>query len=193
MVTIHHVTLTIHGVMLRSRLALYADPMALEPVAINEWQTLLSVQAGAAATLTGLVFVAISINLSRILATPSLPARGAESLFQFLQVFFISTVALIPRQAITSLAVEILVIALLSWGLQIAWHIRYAMSRSGHPKVWLIVRIVQTQLASIPFFVAGVCLLTGSAAGFYWLVPGFAFSFIAGVANAWVLLVEILR
>ncbi|HEX4308894.1 MAG TPA: hypothetical protein VHZ25_02635 [Acidobacteriaceae bacterium] len=31
---------------------------------LNEWNTLLAVQAGAAATLTGLIFVAVSINLA---------------------------------------------------------------------------------------------------------------------------------
>jgi hypothetical protein len=74
---------------------------------------------------------------------------------------------------------------------QVVAHVSYGKSRSGHPLLWLIVRIVQTQLASIPFFVAGAYLLSGSPIGLYWLVPGFVFSFLAGVASAWVLLVEI--
>jgi hypothetical protein len=45
---------------------------------LNEWNTLLAVQAGAAATLTGLVFVAVSINLAKIVAYPGLPSRAAE-------------------------------------------------------------------------------------------------------------------
>jgi hypothetical protein len=72
-------------------------------------------------------------------------------------------------------------------------HIRYAKTRSGHPRLWLITRVLQTQLASIFFFVAGIYLLLGWSAGLYWLVPAFVFSFIAGIANAWVLLIEILR
>jgi hypothetical protein len=71
--------------------------------------------------------------------------------------------------------------------------VRYARLRSGHPRLWLIIRIVQTQLASIPYFVGVLYLLLGSPAGLYWLVPGFVFSFVAGVANAWVLLVEVVR
>jgi hypothetical protein len=42
---------------------------------LAEWQTLLAVQAGAAATLTGLVFVAVSINIGKIIAAPGLPSR----------------------------------------------------------------------------------------------------------------------
>src|SRR5262249_8053066 len=117
----------------------------------------------------------------------------AESLIQFLQVFFISTVALIPRQAADPLGIELLAIAILSWVLQGISQIRYARARSGHPLHWLMVRTVQTQLASFAFLAAGVLLLRGNFSGLYWLVPGFAFSFVAGVANAWVLLVEILR
>jgi modulator of FtsH protease len=166
---------------------------SLRMPALSEWQTLFALQAGAAATLTGLVFVAVSINLARILAFAGLPSRAAESIIQFLQVFFICTAVLIPRQPPVALAVEVLAIALLSWVIQIVGIIRYSRSRVGHPRLWLIIRIVQTQLASAPLLVGGVCLLLDSPAGLYWLVAGFAFSFVAGVANAWVLLVEVAR
>jgi hypothetical protein len=160
---------------------------------LSDWQTLLAVQAGAAATLTGLVFVAVSINLAAIIAYPGLPSRAAESILQFLQVFFICTSMLTPRQPIVAVAIEILTVAVFSWVLQVIAQIRYARSRSGHPLLWLMIRIIQTQLASVPFFVGGVCLLLGLPAGLYWLVPGFVFSFVAGVANSWVLLIEVLR
>src|SRR5271156_6296178 len=82
---------------------------------LAEWQTFFAVQAGAAATLTGLVFVAVSINLSRIMEVRGLPGRAAESLLQLLQVFFVSGVALVPRQSVAALAWEILVISAVSW------------------------------------------------------------------------------
>jgi hypothetical protein len=162
---------------------------------LSEWQTLFSVQAECAATLTGLVFVAVSINLATILKSPGLPGRAAESLAQFLQVFFISTLMLIPGQTSVALAAEIGVVALLCWALQFASLMNYAWSRSrsGHPKWWLLVRVVQTHLGSVPLFIAAIYLLLGSATGFYWLVPGFILSFLAGVMNAWILLIEINR
>jgi hypothetical protein len=160
---------------------------------LSEWQALFAVQAGAAATLTGLVFVAVSINLARILEVPGLSGRAAESILHFLQVFFVCTAMLIPRQPMAAIGLEILALALLSWAMQVTAQIRYARSRSGHPRIWLIMRIVQTQLAGIPFIVAALLLLQGWPAGVFWLVLGFVFSFISGVANAWVLLIEILR
>jgi hypothetical protein len=160
---------------------------------LSEWQTLLAVQSGAAATLTGLVFVAVSINLGRIMAVPGLPGRAGESIVQFLQVFFVATVALIPRQPFAVLASEILVIGLVSWATQLIGQVRYLRSRAGHPWSWLITRAIMSQFATVPFCVGGVLLLLGNPDGLYWLVPGFTFSFIAGVTSAWVLLVEILR
>jgi hypothetical protein len=92
---------------------------------LAEWHTFLSVQAGAAATLTGLVFVAVSINLGRIMAVPGLPGRAAESIVQFLQAFFVATVALVPRQTFAVLATEILIIGVVSWSVQVIGQIRY--------------------------------------------------------------------
>lgn len=160
---------------------------------ITEWNTLLAVEAGAAATLTGLVFVALSINLSRVLAVPGLSGRGAESMMQFLQVFFISTVALIPGQPERIFAIEVLAIAVISWGAQAAGQIRYLKVRTGHPWSWFVNRAVLSQFATIPFLAAGVTLLLGVPGAIDWLVPGFIFSFLAGIVSAWVLLVEILR
>ena len=160
---------------------------------LSEWQGIFSVLAESAATLTGLVFVAVSINLARILSSPGLPGRAAESLAQFLQVFFICAAGMIPQQPAEVLAGEIIGIGLLCWGLQSVSQVLYARSKSGHPKWWLVTRVVTTQLGSVPLFVGAVYLLSGSSAGLYWLTVGFFFSFLAGVVNAWILLIEINR
>jgi hypothetical protein len=170
-----------------------ASLTALSYASIAEWNTLLAVEAGAAATLMGLVFVALSINLSRILAVPGLPGRGAESIMQFLEVFLISTVALIPRQPERTFAIEVLAIAAVAWGLQVTVQVRYLMVRTGHPWPWFVNRAVMSQFATIPFVVAGITLFLGVPGAIYWLVPGFVFSFLAAIVSAWVLLVEILR
>ena len=162
-------------------------------MSIVDWCTYLAVQAGAAATLTGLVFVAVSINLSRVLSTPGLTGRAGESILQLFGVLLVSTSVPIPRQPTVALGIEILVLGAALCLIQTVLQFRHMAYRTGHPLRWLIVRMVQTQFACIPFCVSGILLLLGSYAGFYWLAPGFAFSLIAGVASAWVLLVEILR
>ena len=149
--------------------------------------------AGASATLTGLVFVAVSIDLKHIVSVTGLPGRAAESMFQFLQVFFASMFALVPRQSATTLAVELLAVGGVSWAAQVAGQVRYALHRAGHPLSWLVSRVALSQLATLPFCIGGVELLVGSPNAMSWLLTGFIFSFAAGVMSAWVLLVEIHR
>lgn len=146
-----------------------------------------------AATLTGLVFVAVSINLSRVLSIPGLTGRAAESMMQMFGVVIISTTTLIPRQSQVALGIEVLVAGVFLWGLQTALQVRYLRSKTGHPRYWAVTRIIQTQFANIPFCISGILLLSGSEAALFWLAPGFILSLVAGVASAWVLLVEILR
>jgi hypothetical protein len=165
----------------------------LDAISIAAWSNYLSVQAEAAATLTGLVFVAVSINLSRVLAIPGLTGRAAESMMQLFGVVIISTTALIPRQPQVALGMEILILGLLLWLVQTVLQLHYLTRKTGHPRRWGITRIVQTQLANVPFCISGILLLRGSGAGMYWMAPGCIFSLFAGVASAWVLLVEILR
>jgi modulator of FtsH protease len=165
----------------------------LDIVSTNDWSTYLSAQASASASLTGLVFVAVSINLTRVISVPGLVGRAAESIIQLFGVFIFSTVALVPGQSVGTLGVGILALASVFWSLQTFLQAVYTGRRAGHPMLWLISRVIQTQLSSIPFFVSGILLMRGSSAGLYWLVPGFIFTLLSGVLNAWVLLVEILR
>ena len=165
----------------------------MEIDSIAAWSNYLSVIGEVAATLTGLVFVAVSINLSRVLSVPGLTGRAAESMTQIFGVVIVSTTTLIPRQSQVALGIEILVVGVLLWLVQTTLQIRYLRSKTGHPRYWAVTRIIQTQFANTPFCIAGILLLCGSDAGLYWLAPGFILSLVAGVASAWVLLIEILR
>ncbi len=160
---------------------------------LADWQTYLAVQAGAAATLTGLVFVAVSINLTRILSVPGLPGRAFDALVQLLQIFFIASFTLIPHQSTQWLAIEILMVAVLSLVGQITSQARYAKLQPNHPRSWLVIRAFLTMAATLPFCLSGSMLLLGSQFWICALVVGTVFSFIAGVTGAWVLLIEILR
>jgi hypothetical protein len=162
-------------------------------LAVAEWSNFLIVQAGAAATLTGLVFVAVSINLPRILSFPGLPGRAAESLFQLFGALIVSTILLIPGQPVNAIGVELLAIGATLWAAQMILQIRNIRHNPGQPRFWIVRRMTLSQLATLPFCVAGLLVLVGFPGGLYWMAPGFIFSFVAGVSGAWVLLIEILR
>jgi len=60
------------------------------------WANFFLAQVSAAAALTGLIFVAVSINLTKILAYPTLPGRALEALLYLLTVLVIGTLGLVP-------------------------------------------------------------------------------------------------
>jgi hypothetical protein len=159
-----------------------------------DWGVFFAAQCGAAAALIGLLFVALSINLQRILATPYLIDRAGESIVIFLNLLFFSTLGMVPNQSLSAFGAEILATSLTIWLFTTALHVRGVRNRPAQATPRLIVlRVIQTQTATICAVVAGVLLADGRESGLFWLVPATLLAYLAGIGNAWVLTVEILR
>jgi len=101
----------------------------------------------AAAALTGLVVVAVSINVETILQIPGLPQRGPETIPLLLGAAIVSPLGLVPAQS--------------------------------HGALGLLLLLAESVAAS--------------SGGLYWTFAGTVAALVAGVVNARVLLVEILR
>jgi len=156
---------------------------------IASWTGFFSVAAGVAATLTGLIFVAVSINLSRVLEFPPLADRAAESLMQMFGALIVSMCALLPGQSRLIIGVELALVGLILWVLQTL--LQYRSYSIEHPRPFISIAL--SQLSAAALFVAGISLATETLGGLYWLAAGIILSVTVGVSNAWVLLVEILR
>jgi hypothetical protein len=157
------------------------------------WESLFVAEAGASAALAGLLFVAISINLERILQGAGLPGRAGEAMVLLVAVLGVSTLVLSPGQPRTALGAELLVAGLVAWSILVMIHLRAVRSRVGPSSGALAGRIVVVQVAVLPLLVAGLSLLLGAGGGLYWLVPGVLFCLVVAVLDAWALLIEILR
>jgi modulator of FtsH protease len=155
------------------------------------WESFFVAELGAAAALSGLLFVAVSINLPRILSIEHLPERAAETLVLLFSVLAVSTFGLVPGQSRELFGTELFIVGMTVWLVTLRIQIRaYADIETRR---WLRLRVVGTQLSSIPFVAAGGLLASGNDLGIYAIVPGTIASFAWGVMNAWVLLVEIQR
>jgi len=156
------------------------------------WGNFFVAEVGASAALAGLLFVAVSISLSKVLSVPYLPNRALGALVLLFQALLIASCGLVPGESIALLGGEIGAIGVVTW-LVLIWIQRGNAHHPSVPKQWFYIRLIGSQLATLPMLIAAGSLLAGRGGGLYWVVPGMAFSLLAAIFNAWVLLVEIHR
>ena len=165
----------------------------MDAYAAESWSEFAGATAGAAAALTGLVFVAVSINLQPILADPRMPARAGQALILLAAPVFLSLALLVPGQPAAALGVELFVLAGLV-GPLLGWLCRPAARPAHQPlAAWIVGSIGPAAVLTVSPLLAGLGVLTDSLGGLYWLPVAVAVSLLAGLINAWVLLIEILR
>jgi hypothetical protein len=156
-----------------------------------QWSDLFVAAAGASAALAGLLFVAVSINIERILALPGVPERALQALLQLLGVVVISLVVLAPGQSNSALGAELLVVAVPLLAASILLTVRGL--KGGRQGSGAGPRMLIIAAGTVPFVIAAISLIAESGGGLYWVLAGTALALIGAVLNAWVLLVEILR
>lgn len=168
------------------------DPVPVSALEIGEWSDFFVATAGASAALAGLVFVAISINVERIIGLEGVAELGLITLLLLIGVLIVSMFGLIPGQSEHALGIELLIQSLL-WSAATAHFANRSMAGVGEGEGTLTSRLVLPLLGTVPYVVGAVLLVADAGAGMYWIFAGMAGAIIAAVLNAWVLLVEILR
>ena len=159
----------------------------------EQWHDLFVATAGASAALLGLLFVAVSINLERILAYKGLPERALETLLLLLGVLVVAIVGLIPGESTVALGLELLFVALLIAVIVIRLPAGGGEESGKDPGSWRLSRIGIRLMGTVPLVVGGLSVLLETGGGLYWIAAGVVLAIVGAVANAWVLLVEILR
>jgi hypothetical protein len=157
------------------------------------WDNFFIAQVGASASLAGLVFVGISINLSKIIASGYLPNRAQEALMVLLLNLILSSLFLIPGGTARSFGVEVLTGGLLAWIAMIYLHIDSFRRMDAAFRRRSLVAALLGQVLAVSVWVAGIVLILQGPAGLYWLAPALLLSYFIALANAWVLIVEINR
>lgn len=156
----------------------------------SQWSDLFVAAAGASAALAGLLFVAISINLERIIDEKGLAERGLEAVLTLVSVLVVSIVCLIPGQSQGVLGAELFVVAA-ALAFAILKPIRAQPAHA--PRNYILGRWALRLMGTVPLLIGAISVMIGDGGGLYWVVAGIVFAILAGTSNAWVLLVEILR
>lgn len=160
---------------------------------LEPWKDFYAAVVSAASAMAGLVFVALSINLTRILAVPGLPTRGAETIIVLSAALIAGLIGLVPNQSEQTFGLELAAVGLVAWGLPLTFQIAAARAKHYQRRGQLLIRVVLHQVATVPLLVASALMLNSAAEGLDWLAAGIILALIVGLQNAWILLVEIMR
>lgn len=150
--------------------------------------------AGAAAALTGLLFVAVSINVERIVTLPTLARFAATTLTLFALILIGALLVLIPGQSPTALGVELIVLGFAAGVPLVASQLRRPRRSDQTSRLdWAITRLAPAALVPLLTALAGAAVLSAVPGGLFWFAGAAVMALVAGLIGAWVLLVEILR
>jgi len=158
-----------------------------------DWATFFAAELAALAALTGFVVVAISINLSRILAYAALPRRAGEALIGPVGAITATSLMLIPDQPAVVIGAELLAVGALMVVVPLVLQLRWWQEREEVTVVERLARAATSVGYSFAFVIGGALIMESARAGLYWIAAGIVACVIAVVFNAWVLMVEILR
>jgi len=161
-----------------------------------QWDTFAAVVGAAAASLAGLLFVAVSIRTDVIARSHELRNRAAQALALFVTVLFVTILLSIPEQSNRVLGVELLGLALvagvgnlaLGRGARIEADLR---DEGAHAVAAILETVAPTVTTSLLLAVAGLLLVFGVHAGLYVLVVPVLVALAGGVVSAWLLLTKI--
>jgi hypothetical protein len=141
---------------------------------------------GASGALTGLLFVAVSLNASRIAGHQGLRASAAQTLALFIAPLLMAAALLAPGQADWVLGAELIVIGLaISWVLLGIRRVKHTLTDDDKQLIAIFNRRGPNVMVMLLFVASGVILACGQPAGLYLLLPAAVVAQVSGVLNAW--------
>jgi hypothetical protein len=159
-------------------------------MAIDEWQNFFLMVGGGAAALAGLVFIAMSINLSIITQDATHRNRAIATLTGFTAVFMVCAFALIAHQNLQSIGVEWLVVTLVPTITYIRVYVR--ARKVGRSSVGLsISRFIIGTTCYVTQIVGSALLISGYVAGLYVASVAMVLSFAFFISGAWLLIIGV--
>jgi hypothetical protein len=150
------------------------------------WHDFATVIGGASGALTGLLFVAASLNAARIARHAGLRASAAQTLVLFITPLLIAAALLVPRQPDWVLGAELVVTGLVAGVVMLSnRQVKRGLTAEDLRLVNIFNRTTPAVIAVVLIVAGGAVLAAGQGAGLYLLYPASIVAFVSGMINAW--------
>ena len=150
--------------------------------------------ASASGALLGLMFVAVSISISKITAVKHLSKLAFQPVSLLLFILIASIFVLIPDQPVFALGIEIAGSWIFLFIITISNEIIVYRQVKNHPKKKdYLLNVLYSHIALLPVIAGGLLLAFNVYAGMYCIVPGIMFAFGKATFNSWTILIELNR
>jgi hypothetical protein len=163
---------------------------------IQAWQLFYATLAGASATLTGLLFVSLSLNID-LLKQPQnahLMRRAGQAFASFLYILTIALTFLIPNQTPDGLGIVLLILG--GTGFFRLGRRIFELFRESHNQVLTLQFFNEYGLLAIAYLglvVIAINLLQANADILYWLISVWMVLLVSASRDSWSLLVNVKR
>ncbi len=158
----------------------------------EQWNNFFLLVGGGSATLAGLVFVAMTINLKGVAKDATHRYRAINMLSGFTSVFIISSLALMGGQTYHALGVEWLIVSLLAAAINTNGYIQ-AFKQRGSLYALSPFRMVGGSICYLGQIIGSLMLDFGSRTGIYISATALIVNFYFLVSGSWLLILGTLH
>ncbi len=158
-----------------------------------QWHDFFMACVGSSATLTGLLFIGISINLQKIISVQRLVNRGMLALIFLLIILIVSILFLVPDRPTSFYGVTVLIITSAAALIITRLDILLFKDKESRHRIYTKFYPVINTITIMCYIICSVLLIIEGEEGMYWIVPAIVLSYVKAILDAWILLVEILR
>jgi modulator of FtsH protease len=162
--------------------------LAIDAYRPDQWHDFFVMVGGSAAVLTGLVFVALSLNVNVVTQDATHRYRAIDTLSGMVGIFVICALVLMGGQDHRAVGIEWLVVAAISIAIYLHGHVQAV--RLGGSMAWLHAsRTVTVVVLYLTQLVGAALLVADHIAGLYLAAAAMVAALAFMISGAWLLVV----
>lgn len=156
---------------------------------VQDWADFAIITGGASGALTGLLFVAVSLNRERIAGHPALRGQAGQTLVLFMLPLLLSLLLVLPRASATVLGAGLVALAVVAGAaLVLIGHGKKPAGPTSEERLARLLDKVSPNLVVVLFILVAGCLQLVGDDGLYWVAASSVLALVGGVVNAWLFL-----